>query len=54
MTRVLTTLLYSVRPTDPATFVSVALLLALVALVAGYIPGRRATLVDPTDALKSE
>jgi putative ABC transport system permease protein len=54
LTRVLTTLLYDVRPTDPATFAAVALLLVSVAFVAGYLPGRRAARVDPTDALKTE
>ena len=54
LTRVLATLLYDVAPTDPATFVAVAVTLALVALLAGYLPGRRATRVDPTDALRSE
>jgi len=54
LTRVLSTLLYDVRPTDPATFIVVALLLAGVAFAAGYLPGRRATRVDPTDALKAE
>jgi putative ABC transport system permease protein len=54
LTRVLATLLYDVAPTDPATFATVAAILALVALLAGYLPGRRATRVDPTDALRSE
>jgi len=54
LTRVLATLLYDVAPTDPSTFVAVAATLALVALLAGYLPGRRATRVDPTDALRSE
>jgi putative ABC transport system permease protein len=52
LTRVLTTLLFDVRPTDPSTFIAVAVLLASVAFVAGYLPGRRATRVDPTQALK--
>src|SRR5262249_26016906 len=54
LTRVLTTLLFDVQPTDPATFAAVSLLLAGVSLAAGYLPGRRATRVDPTDALKAE
>jgi putative ABC transport system permease protein len=54
LTRLLETLLYDVRPTDPATFALVALLLATVAFAAGYVPGRRATRVDPTDALRAE
>jgi len=54
LTRVLTTLLYSVSPTDPLTFVLVSILLALVALFATYIPARRATRVDPTTALRHE
>ena len=54
LTRVLATLLYDVAPTDPPTFLSWPSTLALVALLAGYLPGRRATRVDPTDALSSE
>jgi ABC-type antimicrobial peptide transport system permease subunit len=54
LTRVLATLLYDVAPTDPATFVTVAVLLGCVALLASYVPGRRAARVDPTDALRSD
>ena len=54
LTRFMSALLYGVRPTDSATFVSVAALLGVIALVAGYIPARRATRVDAIAALRSE
>jgi ABC-type antimicrobial peptide transport system permease subunit len=54
LTRVMSTLLFGVTATDPATFTLISLLLILVAAIASYIPARRATKVDPIIALRYE
>ena len=51
-TRLLSSLLYEVRPTDAITFAAVSLILLAVAIIASYLPARRATRVDPIVALR--
>jgi putative ABC transport system permease protein len=54
LTRLLTDMLYEVRPLDPAVLGAVSLLLAAVALLASYLPARRAAKIDPIAALRCE
>jgi putative ABC transport system permease protein len=54
LTRVLTTLLYEVKPSDPLTFLAVPVLLVVVALLACWLPARQAASVDPLTALRYE
>jgi len=53
-TRLLETVLFEVQPVDTQVYLGVALLLALVGLVAGYLPARRAAVLDPAQVLKAE
>ena len=54
LARLISSFLYDVSPTDPITFACISLLLAGVALLASYIPARRAARIDPTEALRYE
>ena len=54
LSQFLSGLLFEIEPTDPVTFLAVGAVLAAVALLAAFVPARRATRVDPIDALRAE
>jgi ABC-type antimicrobial peptide transport system permease subunit len=54
LARFLTSMLYGVSPSDPVTFVGISFLLAMVALLACYLPARRAARIDPMIAIREE
>jgi len=54
LTRLMSALLFGVSPVDPVTFASVSVTLAAIALLASYLPARRAAAMDPTEALRWE
>jgi putative ABC transport system permease protein len=52
--RLMTSMLFQVQPTDPLVYAAVAVLLILVALAASYVPARRASLIDPLTVLRQD
>jgi putative ABC transport system permease protein len=54
LSRYITSLLFQVQPSDPIVYVGVGLVLLLVALLASYLPARRAARIDPMVALRTE
>jgi ABC-type antimicrobial peptide transport system permease subunit len=53
VSRAIASLLFATQPTDPATFAGMIFLLSFVALLAGYLPARRASRIDPMTALRN-
>jgi len=54
MARAITSLLFAVQPNDPPTFTSTIFLLTVVAIMAGYVPARRASRINPMIALRND
>jgi ABC-type antimicrobial peptide transport system permease subunit len=54
LSRLVAALLFGVEPRDPATFVGAAIALAAIALLAGWLPARRAARIDPAIVLRNE
>jgi len=54
LTRTMSALLFEVSPLDPFTFSAVPVALVAAALLASYVPAHRATVIDPTEALRAE
>jgi len=54
LSRYMTSLLFGLKPTDPAAYAMVSVLLLLVAALASYLPARRAAKIDPLEALRVE
>jgi predicted permease len=54
LTQLMSSLLFGISPFDPATYLAGVLILAMAAVLASYLPARRAAVVDPVDALKAE
>jgi len=54
LTRLMAALLYEVSPLDPITYGAVSFILIVAALLASYLPARRATIIEPVEALRAE
>jgi ABC-type antimicrobial peptide transport system permease subunit len=54
LTRLMSSLLFGIKPLDPLTYAAGAILLGIAAMLASYLPARRAAAIDPIEALKAE